>query len=104
MAKWYFTPDADSRLCRECGDPAFVIWKRAGSESGLYCSECACALGFILSTKQVAALRGISTTTVRKLCREQKFEARQDWTKTVGPWFILADHKGRPRLTALAFQ
>ena len=98
MPEWNFTSDSDSMQCRECGDPAFVIWKNRDSKSGLYCSACACALGLILSTKQVAALHGISTTTVRKQCKERKFDARQDMAKTVCPWFVLADEDGRPRL------
>ena len=104
MPEWKFTPDSEfmQYQCRECGDPAFIIWQNQGSKAALYCSECACALGMILSTKQVASLRGISTTTVRKQCRERLFDAQQDWAKTVGPWFVLADEQGQPRETALA--
>jgi hypothetical protein len=97
MPEWNFTPDSDFMQCQECGDPAFVIWQSRHSKSGLYCSDCACEMGFVLSVKQVAALHDISTTTVRKRCKDRKFDARQDMARTVCPWFVLADEDGKPR-------
>jgi hypothetical protein len=98
MPEWNFTPDSDFMQCQECGDPAFIIWQNKGSKAGLYCSDCACELGFVLSTKQTAKFFGISTTTVRKRCKNRQLDARQDMNRTTGPWYILTGENGNPRL------
>jgi excisionase family DNA binding protein len=106
MPEWDFSHESDFMKCGECGDPAFVIYSyetpkpgasRGKKKSALYCGDCACELGLVASTKQAAEKLGISTTTVRKMCREKRLDAAQDMGRPVCPWYVLLNADGEIR-------